>query len=107
MRNLGKAFVSILVGNLIYFWASPRLPYAMQHQPNHIDYGLGVLRADSFSQWPNNKPFDLADVYCRLLVENRLAGFEVTERFYEIGSPEGLAELDAFLRAKADQKCTQ
>jgi hypothetical protein len=42
MRNLGKAFLSILVGNLIYFWASPRLPYAMQHQPNHIDYGLGV-----------------------------------------------------------------
>ena len=42
MRNLGKAFLSILVGNLIYFWASPRLPYAMQHQPNRIDYGLGV-----------------------------------------------------------------
>jgi hypothetical protein len=27
-----------------------------------------------------------------------LSGHEVTERFYEIGSPEGLAELDAFLR---------
>jgi len=42
MRNLGKAFLSILVGNLIYFWAMPRLPYAMQHQANRIDYGLGV-----------------------------------------------------------------
>ena len=42
MRNIGKALLSILVGNLIYFWANPRLPYAMQHQPNSIDYGLGV-----------------------------------------------------------------
>jgi NDP-sugar pyrophosphorylase family protein len=37
-------------------------------------------------------------VYQKLLSENQLSGYEVTERFYEIGSPEGLAELDAFLR---------
>ena len=42
MKNLGKALLSILIGNLIYFWANPRLPYAMQHQPNSIDYGLGL-----------------------------------------------------------------
>jgi len=38
------------------------------------------------------------DVYRDLLSENQLSGHEVRERFYEIGSPEGLAELDAFLR---------
>jgi hypothetical protein len=27
-----------------------------------------------------------------------LAGYEVKQRFYEIGSPEGLTELDAVLR---------
>lgn len=64
----------------------------------HIDYGLGVLRAEALASWPEDEPFDLADVYQRLLSENRLSGYEVTERFYEIGSPEGLAELDAFLR---------
>jgi NDP-sugar pyrophosphorylase family protein len=65
---------------------------------HHIDYGLGILRAESFASWPDNEPFDLADVYRRLLAQNQLSGYEVTERFYEIGSPEGLAELDAFLR---------
>ena len=42
MRNLGKALLSILIGNLIYFWASPRLPSIIQHRPNTVDYGLGV-----------------------------------------------------------------
>jgi NDP-sugar pyrophosphorylase family protein len=65
---------------------------------HYIDYGLGILRAESLASWPDNEPFDLADVYRHLLSENQLAGHEVTERFYEIGSPEGLAELDAFLR---------
>jgi N-acetyl-alpha-D-muramate 1-phosphate uridylyltransferase len=64
----------------------------------HIDYGLGILRAEALAFWPENEPFDLADVYRHLLSENQLAGHEVTERFYEIGSPEGLAELDALLR---------
>ena len=65
---------------------------------HHIDYGLGILRAESLASWPHHEPFDLADVYRRLLSENQLSGHEVTERFYEIGSREGLAELDAFLR---------
>jgi NDP-sugar pyrophosphorylase family protein len=71
-----------------------------QHTPemHHIDYGLGILRAESLAPWPDNEPFDLADVYRHLLSEKQLSGHEVTERFYEIGSPEGLAELDAFLR---------
>ena len=71
-----------------------------QHTPemHHIDYGLGILRAESLASWPDNEPFDLADIYRHLLSENQLSGHEVTERFYEIGSPEGLAELDAFLR---------
>jgi NDP-sugar pyrophosphorylase family protein len=64
----------------------------------YIDYGLGVLNADALSRWSNNKTFDLADVYCDLIARNELAGYEVKQRFYEIGSPEGLAELDALLR---------
>jgi NDP-sugar pyrophosphorylase family protein len=65
---------------------------------HHIDYGLGILRATTFASWPEGEPFDLAAVYRRLLSENQLFGHEVTERFYEIGSAEGLLELDAFLR---------
>jgi N-acetyl-alpha-D-muramate 1-phosphate uridylyltransferase len=68
---------------------------------HHIDYGLGILRSESLVSWPANEPFDLADVYRHLLSENQLSGYEVVERFYEIGSPEGLVELDSFLRHQA------
>jgi Nucleoside-diphosphate-sugar pyrophosphorylase involved in lipopolysaccharide biosynthesis/translation initiation factor 2B, gamma/epsilon subunits (eIF-2Bgamma/eIF-2Bepsilon) len=65
---------------------------------HYIDYGLGILRANVLATWPDNQPFELADVY-RALAENKeLAGFEVTQRFYEIGSKEGLAELAALFR---------
>ena len=64
----------------------------------HIDYGLGLLRSEALRNWPNEQPFDLADVYQDLIGPRQLAGYEVERRFYEIGSPEGLAELDAMLR---------
>jgi NDP-sugar pyrophosphorylase family protein len=64
----------------------------------HIDYGLGLLRSEALLSWPNDRPFDLADVYQDLIGKRQLAGYEVERRFYEIGSPEGLAELDAMLR---------
>jgi NDP-sugar pyrophosphorylase family protein len=65
----------------------------------HIDYGLGLFKAAAFDEWPVDKPFDLADVMQRLVAVKQLAGFEVRERFYEIGSHTGLAELEALLRA--------
>lgn len=69
-------------------------------QMKYIDYGLGLLRHEALLLWPENKSFDLSDVYRDLIARNELAGYEVVERFYEIGSPEGLAELDAKLRHK-------
>jgi NDP-sugar pyrophosphorylase family protein len=66
----------------------------------HIDYGLGVLDSAALATWPDGNAFDLADVYRDLIVRNELAGFEVKQRFYEVGSPEGLAELDAVLRSQ-------
>lgn len=66
----------------------------------HIDYGLGLLRAEALASWPNDRPFDLAEVYQDLIGRRELAGHEVTQRFYEIGSRAGLAELDALLRSQ-------
>jgi NDP-sugar pyrophosphorylase family protein len=64
----------------------------------HIDYGLGLLRARALDGWPRDGVVDLAAIYGRLVAEGQLAGYEVKNRFYEIGSPEGLKELDALLR---------
>ena len=66
----------------------------------HIDYGLGVLTDRALAPVPLDRPSDLAAVYQRLLAEDDLAGLEVTDRFYEIGSPEGLEETRGFLAGK-------
>jgi NDP-sugar pyrophosphorylase family protein len=66
----------------------------------HIDYGVGVLNAAVFAPYPDNVPLDLAEVYSHLVSEKQIAAYEVKQRFYEIGSPEGLAELDSLLRGK-------
>ena len=69
-------------------------------QMKHIDYGLGILRAGALAPWPNDRPFDLAEVYQDLIGRRELAGYEVGQRFYEAGSREGLAELDTMLRGQ-------
>jgi NDP-sugar pyrophosphorylase family protein len=66
----------------------------------YIDYGLSVCTASVLAEQPENKAFDLADLYGNLVDRNLVAGYEVRERFYEIGSPAGLAETSAFLKAR-------
>lgn len=67
---------------------------------HHIDYGLGLLRAAALADYPRDEVVDLAAVYGRLVAESELAGYEIAQRFYEIGSHEGLKELDAVLRSR-------
>ena len=64
----------------------------------YIDYGLGILTAEVLARESAERPFDLSDVYAVLATSGRLAGYEVTRRFYEIGTPAGLAETDQYLR---------
>jgi NDP-sugar pyrophosphorylase family protein len=67
---------------------------------HHIDYGLGVFRHRAFDRAEPDLAggtFDLADLYGRLVARGELAAYDVQGRFYEIGSPAGLAETDAHL----------
>lgn len=64
----------------------------------HIDYGLSIVDRDAVM--PLIEPAtvaDLADLYRWLSAKGQVRGFEVSERFYEIGSPAGLAELETLL----------
>ena len=63
----------------------------------HIDYGLGVFHARAFDAIPEDVPYDLADLYQLLLKKGQLAAFEVKQRFYEIGSFDGLEELKRYI----------
>jgi NDP-sugar pyrophosphorylase family protein len=88
-------------GAIAVYDKKARLP-----EMHHIDYGLSLFRRAAFEEWPADQPFDLAEVMGRLVARQQLAGFEVKERFYEIGSHAGLAELEALL-ARAPGKTGQ
>lgn len=62
---------------------------------DYIDYGFGILKSEVFAAWESDQVFDLALVYESLVAKGQLAGYEVKERFFEIGSHEGLDETDS------------
>jgi NDP-sugar pyrophosphorylase family protein len=66
-----------------------------------IDYGLGGLTAAALDAVPAVER-DLAALYRELSRLGELCGYEATQRFFEIGTPEALAEADAFLRQHAE-----
>ena len=63
-----------------------------------VDYGLLAFEARVFEE---HAAADLSDVCRELAARGALGGFLAHERFYEIGTPEGLAETDAFLQDAA------
>jgi NDP-sugar pyrophosphorylase family protein len=97
-RNEGRwdtSNVEFRDGRILAYDKTARTP-AM----HYIDYGLGVLDRRAMEVVPEAGAFDLAAVYREMLRRGELAGFEVTERFYEIGSVAGLEETRARLAGR-------
>jgi NDP-sugar pyrophosphorylase family protein len=97
-RNEGKYDTSNVVfreGQIVVYDKKARLP-----EMRHIDYGLSMFKAPVFDAYTSDQVFDLAAVMGKLVGEQQLAGYEVPQRFYEMGSPAGLAELETLLAAK-------
>lgn len=63
---------------------------------HHIDWGLCLIRPMALENTPENMAFDLADTYSLLVANGRMVGYEVFERFQEVGSFDGIEE---FMRA--------
>jgi NDP-sugar pyrophosphorylase family protein len=98
-RNEGKYDTSNVVfadGEIKVYDKKAKSP-----EMRHIDYGLSLFKRSVFDSYPADQPFDLAEVMGKLVQEKQLAGYEVRERFYEIGSPAGLAELETLLQSKS------
>jgi NDP-sugar pyrophosphorylase family protein len=97
-RNEGKYDASNVVfrdGEIMVYDKKAKLP-----EMRHIDYGLSLFKSSVFAAYPAEEKFDLAEVMGKLVREKQLAGYEVPERFYEMGSPAGLAELEALLKTQ-------
>jgi NDP-sugar pyrophosphorylase family protein len=95
-RNEGRYDTSNVVfrdGEIAVYDKKNRPP-----EMRHIDYGLSLFKAAVFNSYSADQPFDLAEVMSKLVRQKQLAGFEVRERFYEMGSPAGLSELETLLK---------
>jgi NDP-sugar pyrophosphorylase family protein len=68
-----------------------------------IDYGLGLFQPYVFASLAEGQPADLVAIYQNLVTNHNLSAYEVKQRFYEIGSFEGLRELDGLLTSDPDQ----
>jgi NDP-sugar pyrophosphorylase family protein len=67
----------------------------------HIDYGLSALeRAVIPRLVPAHGKHDLATVFNALARSGQLAGFEVQQRFFEVGSPSGLSDFEQWLATR-------
>jgi len=98
LRNQGRWDTSNVIfreGKLLRYDKKNPVP-----EMDFIDYGLAALRREVVEERPAEHSIDLADLYSRLVGENRMAGFEVSHRFYEIGTPQGLAETERYLSAR-------
>ena len=66
---------------------------------DHIDYGALALRRELIAGLPLGERRGLEAIQTDLARAGRMRAVVAPERFYEIGSPEGLAGLDARLRS--------
>ena len=69
----------------------------------HVDAGLALFDPQVFMHIPKGQNADLMDVFQKLLAEDNLIGYEEKQRFYEMGSFNGLNELDTLLGENPNQ----
>lgn len=83
----------------VYYEANTLVSYEKKNRTDsmqHIDYGISLFRHAAFKNLAPHSAFDLADHMQTLVREKQMIGYEVQERFYEIGSPQGLTEFLSF-----------
>jgi NDP-sugar pyrophosphorylase family protein len=73
----------------------------------YIDYGACIFRREVMDWLPENQPYSLEQLLKRLIANCQLRAYEVAERFYQIGSPEGLEEFRRLKGCRYDRiSCT-
>lgn len=89
-----RSNVLCLDGRIVKYSKTHRTPGM-----RHIDYGLAAMRPEALLEYPESGALDLARVYEDLVARDALAAYEVSTRFYEIGTPSGLADTKRHLGA--------
>jgi NDP-sugar pyrophosphorylase family protein len=66
----------------------------------HIDYGFSIFKKECFTNYSSDTPWDLSVLQEQLVKSKQVEAFEVYERFYEIGSFNGIENLDRHLKER-------
>ncbi len=65
---------------------------------DYIDYGANIFKKEVLKMVPENRFYTLEHLFPRLIEREELLAFEVKERFYEIGSPQGLTDFEQYIK---------
>jgi NDP-sugar pyrophosphorylase family protein len=87
----------------VFFESSKIIAYDKKNrmaEMRHIDYGLSLYR-DAIFHDPEFAISALSDLQSLLARRGLLAGYEVTQPYFEIGSHAGLKALESHLRGKS------
>lgn len=72
---------------------------------DHVDYGLLAMKREVIAELvpppASGERADLAPLLHELSQRGDLAGVEITQRFFEIGSPAGLQDLERWMRDRS------
>jgi len=63
----------------------------------YIEYGANIFKKEALKTIPGNQFYSLDDLFPHLIEMGELLAFEVKERFYEVGSPQGLSEFEEYI----------
>ena len=66
----------------------------------YIECGATIFRKEVLRLIPENRFSPMENLFVRLIEREQLLAFEVKERFYEIGSPQGLVDFEEFTRRR-------
>lgn len=66
----------------------------------HVDFGLSFFNRSAFPQELPDTPLDLGEVVQQLIAQGRLAGFETTTRFFEVGTAQGIRDLEQYFATR-------
>ncbi len=71
----------------------------------YIDAGLSILKKEYLTQVSSHRPSSLEELYRRIVQNRKMLAYRAEQRFYEIGSPRGLKELQELMKKEPALLC--
>jgi NDP-sugar pyrophosphorylase family protein len=81
-------------GDLVKIYSKKGKPPKMEH----IDYGLSIFKKEVLNLLPTEGASDLSILHLALIAEKQLLAFSVDQRYYQVGSFEGIEEFKDYIK---------